>query len=58
LAKPLYEIGSRLLRVDRGFMQRQFLEDQFFTSISQRCPQKIDKEPKLYGSPVYVQIKV
>jgi len=29
LAKPLYEIGSRLLRVDKGFMRRQFLEDQY-----------------------------
>mgnify|MGYP000008676504 FL=1 len=29
LAKPLYEIGSRLLRVDKGFMRHQFLEDQY-----------------------------
>jgi len=29
LAKPLYEIGSKLLRVDKGFMRHQFLEDQY-----------------------------
>jgi len=29
IAKPFYEIGSRLLRVDKGFMKRQFLQDQY-----------------------------
>ena len=29
LAKPIYEIGTKLLRVDRSFMQQQFLEDQY-----------------------------
>jgi len=29
LAKPIYKIGTKLLRVDRSFMQQQFLEDQY-----------------------------
>ncbi len=29
LARPLYEIGSRVLRVDREFMRSQFLNKQF-----------------------------
>ena len=29
VAKPLYTLGSRFLRVDKGFMQRQFLEDKY-----------------------------
>jgi radical SAM protein with 4Fe4S-binding SPASM domain len=29
IARPFYEVGSRLLRVDKVFMKRQFLQDQF-----------------------------
>ena len=29
LAKPIYKTGTKLLRVDRAFMQHQFLEDQY-----------------------------
>jgi len=29
IAKPFYEIGSRLLRVDKGFMKKQFLQDRY-----------------------------
>ncbi|MCQ5363093.1 MAG: radical SAM protein [Candidatus Methanomethylicia archaeon] len=29
LAKPVYTVGSRLLKVDRGFMKKQFLEDPY-----------------------------
>lgn len=29
IAKPLYAIGSRLLRVDKEFMKKQFLQDQY-----------------------------
>ena len=29
IAKPFYEIGSRLLRVDKNFMRKQFLVDKY-----------------------------
>jgi hypothetical protein len=29
LAKPVYTVGSRLLKVDKGFMKKQFLEDPY-----------------------------
>jgi radical SAM protein with 4Fe4S-binding SPASM domain len=29
VAKPVYEVGSRLLRVDKSFMKKQFLQDQY-----------------------------
>lgn len=29
IARPFYEVGSRLLGVDKGFMRSQFLSDQF-----------------------------
>jgi radical SAM protein with 4Fe4S-binding SPASM domain len=29
IAKPVYEVGSRLLKVDRVFMKKQFLQDQY-----------------------------
>jgi len=29
LANPIYRMGTKLLRVDRSFMRRQFLEDQY-----------------------------
>lgn len=29
LAKPFYEIGSKLLRVDKGFMRKKFLEEAY-----------------------------
>jgi radical SAM protein with 4Fe4S-binding SPASM domain len=29
IAAPFYELGSRLLRVDKGFMKKQFLQDQY-----------------------------
>ncbi|MBC7130362.1 radical SAM protein, partial [Candidatus Bathyarchaeota archaeon] len=29
VAKPVYAVGSRLLRVDKGFMKKQFLQDQY-----------------------------
>ncbi|PMB74753.1 hypothetical protein C0195_01155, partial [Candidatus Bathyarchaeota archaeon] len=29
IAKPFYEIGSRLLKVDKNFMRKQFLQDQY-----------------------------
>jgi radical SAM protein with 4Fe4S-binding SPASM domain len=29
IARPLYEVGSRLLRVDKSFMRSQFLNDQY-----------------------------
>ena len=29
IAKPVYEVGSRLLKVDKGFMKKQFLQDQY-----------------------------
>lgn len=29
IAKPFYEFGSRLMRVDKGFMYNQFLNDQY-----------------------------
>jgi hypothetical protein len=29
IAKPIYEVGSRLLKVDKGFMKKQFLQDQY-----------------------------
>ena len=29
VAKPFYEFGSRLLKVDKGFMRKQFIQDQY-----------------------------
>jgi len=29
IAKPFYEVGSRLLRVDKDFMHKQFIQDQY-----------------------------
>jgi radical SAM protein with 4Fe4S-binding SPASM domain len=29
IAKPFYEVGSRLLKVDKDFMRKQFLEDEY-----------------------------
>jgi len=29
IAKPVYEVGSLLLKVDKGFMRKQFLQDQY-----------------------------
>ena len=29
VARPFYEVGSRLLRVDKGFMKKQFIHDQY-----------------------------
>ena len=29
MAKPFYEVGSRLLKADKGFMRKQFLQDQY-----------------------------
>ena len=29
VALPIYEIGSRFLKVDKGFMQKQFLQDKY-----------------------------
>jgi len=29
IARPFYEVGSRLLRVNKGFMRKQFLKDQY-----------------------------
>lgn len=29
VAKPVYAVGSRLLRGDKGFMKKQFLQDQY-----------------------------
>ncbi|MEM3640898.1 MAG: radical SAM protein, partial [Candidatus Bathyarchaeia archaeon] len=29
IARPFYEIGSRLLKVDKGFMKKQFIQDKY-----------------------------
>jgi radical SAM protein with 4Fe4S-binding SPASM domain len=29
IARPIYELGSRVLRIDKGFMRNQFLKDQY-----------------------------
>jgi radical SAM protein with 4Fe4S-binding SPASM domain len=29
IAKPFYEIGSRLIKVDKGFMKKQFIQDRY-----------------------------
>jgi sulfatase maturation enzyme AslB (radical SAM superfamily) len=29
IARPFYEVGSRLLKVDKGFMKKQFIHDQY-----------------------------
>lgn len=29
IARPFYEVGSRLLKADKGFMRKQFIQDQY-----------------------------